>query len=741
MLEDPVISIKNASDITIKGLTIENARGYGVKLDNTQNCKIIHCEIRNLGSVGVTINEGTDNGVIGCSIHDIGMGGVIISAGDRKTLTPGNNYVENCDIFYYSRIKRTMTTGVSLYGVGNRASNNAIHDAPHMAIFFTGNDHIMEKNEIYNVLQETDDAGAIYTGREWSFRGIIIRNNFIHDLKLGTGGGHVYGIYLDDMMSGIQVYGNVIYKVDCAMIYGGGHDNIITNNLVVDCPNNVIFDNRAENWARKSVVEGGEMWSMLNEMPWQSAIWQKRYPEINLLFTSGKFAGIPQRNVMKNNIFINGEKLQIFQGVIDNGTFQNNIHTDKSLEFKNLEKLNLNLPADSKLYTLLPEFQPIEFDKIGLQINQDRSGYPVLNGNFKTIAPQNGEKNVDGRTITFMWEKCKGADSYRLIVAKDENFENIVVDEIVSTTNYKTGGFKYNNTKYYWKVEARSNGRTMLGEDNQNGNGIATFTTKKYEIPDITELAALIQSLGSSFESATEGEQPGNYMLGSKAKIRAALDEAKAVLDDKSAKQKNLDLQVKKILAATNEFNQSLVNTTSGIEEMMDSSKWSVPADLTSKDKALIYGKPTAATNTFIGRKIGANELLEFKLKTNLTTWQALSVNTQKWGVNLWETPNYSIVIKRDIFELQRYDESGSGLIIKTYPNNDVVVDGEWCDVVFGAVNTFNGVNIILKVNGKEVINYYDTDASAMKKDGYFMLTNASAGAVPEAQLMIAPKN
>ena len=81
-------------------------------------------------------------------------------------------------------------------GFGQRASHNLIHDHPHCAILFTGNDHLIEFNEIHHIALETgDNAGAIYSGRDYTFRGNRIRYTFVHDTG-GVGMGRM-GIYMD----------------------------------------------------------------------------------------------------------------------------------------------------------------------------------------------------------------------------------------------------------------------------------------------------------------------------------------------------------------------------------------------------------------------------------------------------------------------------------------------------------------------------------------------------------------
>lgn len=181
LLQDPLIQLKNTSHVTIKNLTLEYSCGAGVEIIGGSNNVIEDCTLRNMGTVAVSIgklegnlsqvihsntlyngNAGTENGVSGCAIYTTGEGGVILGGGDRKTLTPGNNFVENCDIYDCSRWVRTYRAGVFMYGVGNKVTHNSIHDLPHTAVFFWGNDHVMEYNEIHHVCMETGDAGAFY---------------------------------------------------------------------------------------------------------------------------------------------------------------------------------------------------------------------------------------------------------------------------------------------------------------------------------------------------------------------------------------------------------------------------------------------------------------------------------------------------------------------------------------------------------------------------------------------------
>ena len=70
---------------------------------------------------------------------------------------------------------------------------------------------LMEFNEIFDVLNDTTDAGAVYSGREWTYRGNIFRNNFVHDI--GGRGRYYSAIYLDDLLSSLEIDGNI--RVGC----------------------------------------------------------------------------------------------------------------------------------------------------------------------------------------------------------------------------------------------------------------------------------------------------------------------------------------------------------------------------------------------------------------------------------------------------------------------------------------------------------------------------------------------
>ncbi|MBN1673507.1 MAG: right-handed parallel beta-helix repeat-containing protein [Kiritimatiellae bacterium] len=368
-----VVYLKKTEYVVLDHLTIEGGRIDAVLINEGNHNRVLGCTLRNMGQDGVRVREGTDNGVAGCDIYDMGECGIKLEGGDRKTLTPAGHFAENNHIHHFGRRKRTGRPGISLAGVGNRASHNLIHNAPHQGIGSSGNEHLIEFNEIHSVCYETGDAGAFYSGRDWTARGNVIRYNFFHDCA-GPGRFGTMGVYLDDMLSGFTVFGNVFYRMTRAMFVGGGRDNIVENNIFVDCEPAVHVDARGLNKKRwgQHAEEGGTLRKRLAEMPYQKPPWSTRYPElVNIL--NEKY-DTPQGTRIMGNISTGGKWDGIRKEARPYIRVENNL-VDQDPLFVDAEQMDFRLKPDSPAYRM--GFKPIPFEQIGLLKRPDRASWPV----------------------------------------------------------------------------------------------------------------------------------------------------------------------------------------------------------------------------------------------------------------------------------------------------------------------------------------------------------------------------
>lgn len=417
------------ANVTFRGFTIECAEGDAVVLKNTTNCLIAACTIRNVGDyhgTGVGVNGGARNGVVGCDIYEIGSHGIHLSGGDRKTLTAAgnfadNNYIHHVGVFYKQGV------GISMNGVGNRASHNLIHDGPRMGIMFSGNNLVLEYNHLRHLNLETEDTGAVYTGgRDWiSSRGTVIRYNYFHDM---LGYGHddkgrwisphfAWGVYLDDNTGGVDVIGNIMARCSRAGLHlHNGRDNFIANNIIVENGQQQFeysgWTTNHSYWKEHlpSMIKGFE--SVANEPAWRAmrnmwlhptnavlpdgkimsgnvftrniVAWRK--PDAKLVrFGSVSF----EHNLTDSNLYWHaglpmktGQKTKAGQSPAPdewaawqaNGMDRHSLVADPL--FENMDKDDFRLKPSSPALKL--GFEPIPFGKIGPYADALRASWPIV---------------------------------------------------------------------------------------------------------------------------------------------------------------------------------------------------------------------------------------------------------------------------------------------------------------------------------------------------------------------------
>ena len=391
-LPAPMIRMVGTKHITIAGLTLEVTRGTCVEVVGGTDNLIAGCTIRNIGASGVVIRpsgfavkdagalhvfpeesgdplkDGRRNGVVSCDLYNIGATGISLTGGDRKKLAAGGHYAVNNDIHHYARLQRTNQPAINLNGVGHRAAHNFIHDAPHVGLDYSGNDHIIEYNEAARLCQETGDVGAFYSGRNWTYRGNTVRYNFIHHIKAPGNLGSM-AVYLDDSHSSTHIYGNVFYKVQRGAFIGGGHDNIVENNIFIDSQQAVHIDNRSEGWAHKYQKRGGDhrMYAKLEEVNHDKPPYSTRYPEL-----AGILKGNPHKpsgNKVINNICCRSGWIH---GPANLLQIKNNLVTKADPSFRDVKAMDFTLTDLAAVQKELPGFKAIPFEKIGLRRDEYR---------------------------------------------------------------------------------------------------------------------------------------------------------------------------------------------------------------------------------------------------------------------------------------------------------------------------------------------------------------------------------
>lgn len=364
---EPLLEFAYTSNIQVTGLEMGYTRGKGVVTNRAKDIMLNNCTLLCTGQIGIYAEESSNFTVSGCTITDTGAGGILCSGGDFSTLTPSGNLLTNNHVYRYARLVKSYTPAFRIAGVGTTVSHNLIHDAEHNAIMYSGNEHIMEYNEIYNVCSSTDDSGAIYTGMSWSDRGNVIRYNYLHDIIGPDGGYGVSGVYLDDMHSSTYIYGNIFYHVSRPVLIGGGRDNVVENNLILETTKNstssIVIDQRGvEEWFGQNI---NQLTVYLNNTPYRSEVWRMKYPTLYSILENTPSQ--PCGNIVKNNIIYRHKEMGISPLAEQYGRIENNfITSQEDIGFVDYANKNFAIRSDSVIFEKIPEFEVIPIETIGL---------------------------------------------------------------------------------------------------------------------------------------------------------------------------------------------------------------------------------------------------------------------------------------------------------------------------------------------------------------------------------------
>ncbi len=292
------------SNIKISGISVMKCRKSAFKFLDCDNVTLENSTVTNVGAWAAIVDRCTNSTVTGFKISSVGGGGISLSGGDRNTLTPSNNLASYNIITDVATWHKMCLAGIEINGVGVTLSHNKIHDVVHSAIMWQGNDHVIEYNEISNASYESNDAGAVYAGRDYTCRGTIIRYNYIHDL-FGYEGKGCSALYFDDGLSSAEIYGNSFANItNMAILLGGGRDFDVHDNLFFNCGAAMTLDDRYFSWANnKRNLEH------LEEVPYRSDVWREKYPELYTILEDEPIE--PRNNRFTNNTIIGGGGVRI----------------------------------------------------------------------------------------------------------------------------------------------------------------------------------------------------------------------------------------------------------------------------------------------------------------------------------------------------------------------------------------------------------------------------------------------
>jgi len=440
-LDEPMLRADGASYVNFDDLVLEYGRATAAVILGGSRVTVSHSDIQNFSDGGVLINSpgrytydgipvnrgGRDHAVTDSRLRHIGGVGVVLQGGDKTTLEPGRNRVENSEIADFAYYHKAYNPGVMFDGVGNVARGNEIHDAPHPGIIVHGNDHLFEQNEVYDVCKMFHDLGAIYmnSGKTPQQRGHVFRENYFHDIGVGMSG--VEGIYADNFTWDLQIEKNIFVNMGNSAIKSGSADYIeARNNIFVDAY--APYDNY-EQWMGNqegNVVDRDYMpaWRQVfaDNNDFVGTPYLEKYPELAHFFEDDHY--FPNHSTFAKNVVWNPNRTPI-AGLNDQGAkdgknllnYETNWVAGADPGFVDAAHGDYTLKPDAAVFAQIPGFEAIDFAAIGTDgvIGQTQQPQTVP---LEAIAFESSRLTLDAgdevrvRAVPLPWNADDAAVSY-----------------------------------------------------------------------------------------------------------------------------------------------------------------------------------------------------------------------------------------------------------------------------------------------------------------------------------------
>ena len=282
-LETPFFVVEGADAPVFEGLSFVSCCSDALVMRRLSGARVDDCRFFAVGGTAVVAEDCNESSITWSSVSHTGYDGMKLSAGSRETLTLGNSSVANCSFSDIGLLARTYTPAVLLRGCGCRVCSCTVRRVPSSAFRIEGNEHRVCHCFVEEVVLESDDQGATDSYGDPSFRACHYAYNVFRriggDGVAATGRG---GIRLDDMISGMYVYGNRFIEASRGnfggvQIHGGQHNRVV-GNIFEDCAIAFSFNPWGrERWLQQlDNTTPGEK----NKGYAETELYRERYPEL-----------------------------------------------------------------------------------------------------------------------------------------------------------------------------------------------------------------------------------------------------------------------------------------------------------------------------------------------------------------------------------------------------------------------------------------------------------------------------
>lgn len=690
--------------INIFGCTIDTRGSEYCEIDGIKGKYLSHNElmwekyndwIPSYEESGITLG-GTGN-VIRNSELQYAQGGLVVTSGYYNKVI--NNLLHDA---CYGPQYTAQTGIITVNGTGMLISHNTVYNSSRLAIGGWPYNCRIQYNEGYNVMMWYDDGGAVYAYAT-DGGGTELHHNYFHDIATNPPYSRSAGIYLDEKTSNYKVFNNVT---------SGGSKGSTFWGIFLNAPNKFIlaYNNTTYNA------------SAFDTQPRPSDAYGIR--TVNNIVTdrysvTKSFQVVDMNNLKEGNpSYVNPSE----------GNFQLN-------ESSPAIDAGVVIPGITDGYVGdAPDIGAFEYGKPAWKVGCDLENPPeepefittylryenlMTNGSF-----DNRTDNMEGWTVSDSSQAQFAYTDGSLTAARTEWLFGLKLGNDVATAEQTITGLK-SNTEYELRGFGRTESNQTLrigvkgydGTEADSGNDVTASSWTKVELRFTT---------GETDTSATV------YVN----KLTAG---GLAYADDITLMEVDHDYippepeapPVEEPKEFTDVDNQELtLNSAIG-----DAESWTYGTT--------VSGGSITFTGTeesfYSGEKYG-DQMLSFNMNADGDSDVSSSIFIRSNGTTIQD--GYKVTFKEDGIELRKIENGVSEDIYLTdsngeaagtagpaIENNNIFLFGQDNLIKYAALNTKDGVKIVLYVNGIKVIEYDDTVDffSTLKQPGYFAVLPGDA--------------
>ncbi len=763
-------------NVVFNGIEFKNIVSKAINVTYSDYVVVQNCEFINCSAGAAYLDYCTNSGVTTC--YFLSCPGNAVSMIQERyedpyvyDLVPRNNFVQNC-LLEGGRDKHTK---IMVRANGAVISHNLGIDSTHGHFAGDGINWYLEYNESAGGDKIQNDGAPYYTGGSAGDY-IVARYNYLHHPSDKPEYGR--GLYFDEGGSFFLAYGNICHGGDYGSFahngkFGSWYNNIFLENRKAAATSANYYSQYKRHRERAFYTHESSWYCMANRYAIDPTTynWIKIFPEHMEYFDNiyeyhdflnsnpPEEMGEVETWLLEANYFYLANNLHLGGGheiaITSRDTIinENNYEVTKE-DFADYDNADFTV-VNQELLAKMPGFEQIPMKKIGL-IRDCDMWRDLKMGEFKTpMFPKSGYENrVAPADINLEWLKVKGASFYRLIIAEDEAFANIVYDTVLPQPYAVVDLIP--DKHYYYKIIAQS---MAMGFDfAEVESGVYEFYTMTTEEANAVskaekkELRERLMKAQSICDAIVEGTEAGQYPVGTKLDFQSYINNVMAYMEETNVQgyidDKLAELN-RKIFDIQKTVKQGIV-----IQIEPSSDKWEKLISATvagGQDKAIELRNDESGNlvmNTLMDRNVfirnkqaipyGGFATLKIKIDS-LEAWQLFGgISFEKPSNGLSANDLYSLILSKDAngnysAEMQKYKNEGGQTEFLTIVNDGIIKPGEWNDVALGTIPTEEGTRFIVVVNDKLVYDYFDSyDKGCYYLESYFMAHRANENSQTE---------